>query len=226
MPVTLISNILQQNRQTNVSNNSFFHLLDAANINFNVNAIQTDNTLVPVLTLDNKYIIKNASSLNTSFGSISGLQNNDIVRYNGTTFELYLDVSNSKTDRGTFVFNIADSKNYVYTGSQWAVLGTDFSGITGTANQIVATTSQSGATLGLAPIVIIQQSLQTPIIIFANGITFGSVGDAIQLTGNIHITGNLIVDGEITTKTAIRGYTFDADVEEITDIQVDSGDYT
>ena len=58
MPVTLISNILQQNRQTNVSNDSFFHLLDTSNINFNVNGIQTDNTLVPVLTLDNKYIIK------------------------------------------------------------------------------------------------------------------------------------------------------------------------
>lgn len=226
MPVTLISNILQQNRQSNVSNSSFFHLLDAANINFNVNGIQTDNTLVPVLTLDNKYIIKNASSLHASFGSISGLGNNDIVRYTGTAFELYLDVSNTKTDRGTFVFNIADSKNYVYTGSEWAVLGTDFSGITGTTNQIIATTSQSGATLGLAPIVIIQQSLQTPIIIFANGITFGSVGDAIQLSGNIHITGNLIVDGEIVTKTALRGYTFDGDMEEITDIQVDSGDYT
>ena len=226
MPVTLISNILQQNRQSNVSTNAFFHLLDAANINFNVNGIQIDNTLVPVLTLDNKYIIKNASSLNASFGTITGLGNNDIVRYNGSEFELYLDVSNSKTDRGTFVFNISDSKNYVYTGSEWAVLGTDFSGITGTANQIIATTSQSGATLSLAPIVIIQQSLQTPIIIFTNGITFGSVGDAIQLTGNIHITGNLIVDGEIVTKTALRGYTFDGDNEEITDIQVDAGDYT
>lgn len=226
MPVTLISNILQQNRQTNVSNDSFFHLLDTSNINFNVNGIQTDNTLVPVLTLDNKYIIKNASSLNANFGSISGLANNDIVRYNGSAFELYLDVSNTKTNRGTFVFNIADSKNYVYNGTEWAVLGTDFSGITGTANQIIATTSRSGATLSLAPIVIIQQSLQTPIIIFTNGITFGSVGDAIQLTGNIHITGNLIVDGEIVTKTALRGYTFDGDNEEITDIQVDAGDYT
>lgn len=226
MPVTLISNILQQNRQTNVSNDSFFHLLDTSNINFNVNGIQTDNTLVPGLTLDNKYIIKNASSLHASFETISGLANNDIVRYNGSAFELYLDVSNTKTNRGTFVFNIADSKNYVYNGTEWAVLGTDFSGITGTANQIIVTTSQSGATLSLAPIVIIQQSLQTPIIIFTNGITFGSVGDAIQLTGNIHITGNLIVDGEIITKTALRGYTFDGDTEQITDIQVDAGDYT
>jgi hypothetical protein len=226
MPVNLISNILPKNREQNVSNDSFFYILDSANIDFKVQGIQENSSFVPVSTLNNKYIIKNASSLNASFGTILGLQNNDIVRYTGSAYELYLDVSNSKTDGGTIVYNGADTKNYVYNGTEWALLGTDFSGITGTQNQIIATTSAVGATLSLSPNVIIVQSLQTPILIFANGITFGGVGDAIQLSGNIHITGNLIVDGEIVTKTAVRGYTFDADVEQITDMAVDSGDYT
>ena len=160
MPVNLISNILPKNREQNVSNNSFFYILDSANIDFKVQGIQENSSFVPVSTLNNKYIIKNALSLNANFGSISGLEDNDIVRCTGSTYELYLDVSNPKTDGGTIVYNEANSKNYVYNGTEWALLGTDFSGITGTQNQIIATTNAVGATLSLSPNVIIVQSLQ------------------------------------------------------------------
>ena len=60
---------------------------------------------------------------------------------------------------------------------------------------------------------------------FGNGITMGGVGTDVQLTGNLNIKGNLLVDGEIITKTAFRGFTFNAEAENITDIAVDAGAY-
>ena len=226
MAITVISNIVPKNREANISNDAFFYVMDSSNIDFTVDGIQEDNTLIPSSIVNRKYIIKNISSLSIDFGSISGLQNNDIVRYNGSSFELYLDVSNSKTNGGTIVYNKSDTKNYVYNGTDWSLIGTDFTNVYGTENQIVATSNSTGVTLSFSPAIIIQQSVQTPIIIFAgNGITFGSVGNAIQLSGDIHITGKLIVDGEIISKTAFRGYTFDGDFEQITDLEIDTGEY-
>lgn len=57
--------------------------------------MQEDNTLDPGLTphLYDRYIILNASSLHTNFGTISGLGNNDIVEYNGSAFTVVYDTS-------------------------------------------------------------------------------------------------------------------------------------
>ena len=59
MPITLIDIIKQQNRDATSSD--FFFMVDSSDINFKVKAIQEDNTLVPTLTLDFKYIVEEDS---------------------------------------------------------------------------------------------------------------------------------------------------------------------
>ena len=95
----------------------------------------------------------------------------------------------------------------------------------GTDNEISVTGSTGDVKIGLTPIVIIQNYIQTPILMFGNGITMGGVGTDVQLTGNLNIKGNLLVDGEIITKTAFRGFTLNAEAENITDIALDAGAY-
>ena len=96
----------------------------------------------------------------------------------------------------------------------------------GTPNQIQVTGTSGDVQVGLTPIVIIQNYIQTPELRFSgSGSTMGGILDAIQITGNLNIKGNLLVDGEVVTKTAFRGYTSDIELEQITDIELDAGDY-
>lgn len=224
MPIEIISNIAQKNRISNVSSTAFFYLIDTSNIDYRIKGIQNDNTFVPTLTDGAKYIIRNASSLHPSFGaSISGLENNDIVIYNAGVFSVYVDVSNTKTNQGGVIYNDADDKIYYYNGTVWRSLG--LGSLVGTPDQIQVTGSTGDVQIGLTPIVIIQNIIETPILRFSNGLTMGSVGENIQLTGNLNITGSLLVDGEIITKTAFSGYTLDSEVENVVSVAVDAGDY-
>jgi hypothetical protein len=140
-----------------------------------------------------------------------------------SAFALYVDVNNTKSNQGGIVYNDADDKLYYYNGTDWKSLG--LGSLVGTANEISVTGSTGDVKIGLTPIVIIQNYIQTPILMFGNGITMGGVGTDVQLTGNLNIKGNLLVDGEIITKTAFRGFTFNAEVENITDIALDAGAY-
>ena len=138
-------------------------------------------------------------------------------------FALYVDVSNTKSNQGGIVYNDADDKLYYYNGTDWKSLG--LGSLVGTDNQISVTGSTGDVKIGLTPIVIVQNYIQTPILMFGNGVTMGGVGSDVQLTGNLNIKGNLLVDGEIVTKTAFKGYTLDQDTEIVTDVAVDAGEY-
>ena len=223
MPIELISNIAQKNRSANISSTAFFYLMDTSNIDYRISGIQNDNTFVPTIGDGLKYIIRNASALNVAFGTIFGLQNNDIVICQAGVFSLYVDVSNTKTNQGGVVYNDADDKIYYYNGTVWRSLG--LGSLIGTPDQIQITGSTGDVQVGLTPIVIIQNIIETPILRFSNGLTMGSVGENIQLTGNLHIVGSLLVDGEIITKTAFSGYTLDSEVENVVSVAVDAGDY-
>jgi len=223
MPIELISNIAQKNRAANVSNTAFFYLMDTSNIDYRIAGIQNDSNFIPTLTDNSKYILRNTASLHSSFGSITGVQNNDIVICQSGLFYVYVDVSNSKTNQGGLVYNDADDKLYYYNGVHWKSLG--LGSLVGTPDQIQITGSTGDVQIGLTPIVIVQNIIQTPILRFANGITMGSVGDIIQLTGNLNITGSLLVDGEVITKTAFSGYTLDSEVEPVVSVALDAGDY-
>jgi len=223
MPIELISNIAQKNRSANVTSGAFFYLVDTSNIDYRINGIQNDASLSPSLTQGSKYIIRNPSNLHVDFGTISGLSTNDIVIRGTSSFSLYVDVSNTKTNQGGVVYNDADDKLYYYNGTDWRSLG--LGSLVGTANEIQITGSTGDVRVGLTPIVVIQNYIQTPILMFDNGITMGGVLNSVQLTGNLNITGNLVVDGEIVTKTAFQGYTLDSGLESVTDVSVDAGDY-
>lgn len=226
MPIEIISNLAQKNRAANVSSTAFFYLMDTSNIDYRINGIQEDNTLSPSLVFGSKYIIRNISSLHGNFDNLSaiGVANNDIVMRSSNSWILYVDVSNTKTNKGGIVYNDSDDKLYYYNGSEWRSLG--LGSLIGTPNQIQIAGSTGDVRVGLTPIVIIQNYIQTPELRFTgSGSTMGGITDAIQITGNLNIKGTLLVDGEVVTKTAFRGYSSDQEIESITDIQLDAGDY-
>jgi len=224
MPIELISNIAQKNRSSNVTSTAFFYLMDTSNIDYRIKGIQENASLSPDLTQGSKYIIRNASALHPNFGTISGLSNNDIVIKTSSDFALYVDVSNTKTNEGGIVYNDADNKIYYYNGSDWRSLG--LGSLVGTNNQILVTGSTGDVRVGLTPIVVVENYIQVPVLMFANGVTMGGVNTSdVQINGNINIKGNLLVDGEVVTKTAFKGYSFDTDLEIVTDVAVDAGDY-
>jgi len=138
MPITLIDILKQQNRDA--TSGDFFFMVDSGDVNFKVQGIQEDATLNPGLTTDNKYILEDVSALNVNFGTITGVGDNDIVRYNGTAFEIFLDASNKQD--GTIVFNEGDSKFYGFDGTAWQELG---SGAGGGATGPVGATGATGA---------------------------------------------------------------------------------
>jgi len=239
--VRITDYILQQNRENNVSSTNFFHVIDSQNIDFSVKGIQSDNKLVPSTTNESKYVITNPNNLHSDFGSIIGLGSGDIVRHDGTSFKIYLDVSNSKTDEGCLVYNESDKQYYFYNGSSWVNFGiTNFQG---TANQLVVENNpNSGAiqansnkiikfpTTGI----VIPASATTPLIIFSgNGVTMGGningiliLTGGMEITGNLNIKGNLTVDGSITSSTGFRGDNTNDGPESIgEDTYMDAGDY-
>lgn len=225
MPIELISNIAQKNRASNVTSTAFFYLMDTANIDYRIKGIQENASLSPDLTQGSKYIIRNASLLHPNFGTITGVSNNDIVIRTASDFALYVDVSNTKTNEGGIVYNDADNKIYYYNGSDWRSLG--LGSLVGTNNQILVSGTTGDVRVGLTPIVVIENYIQVPVLMFGNGVTMGGVDNKsdVQINGNINIKGNLLVDGEVVTKTAFKGYTLDTDVEIVTDVAVDAGDY-
>jgi hypothetical protein len=149
VPITLIDILKQQNRDA--TSGDLFFMVDSGDVNFKVQGIQEDATLNPGLTTDNKYILEDVSALNANFGTITGVGDNDIVRYNGTTFEIFLDASNKQD--GTIVFNEGDSKFYGFNGTAWQELGsgagggaTGATGATGAASTVAGPTGNTGPT--------------------------------------------------------------------------------
>jgi hypothetical protein len=95
MAIRLGDKIEQSNRENTVGLSDYFYLVDGVDVNFAVESI-IEAEGDPVQTeVNNKYIVRNAAS---SPISPQGLGNNDIVRYNGNDWEIFKDVSNTKTD--------------------------------------------------------------------------------------------------------------------------------
>lgn len=113
--------------------------------------VQTDNTLNPTATPTNgsRYLLKNVSNLNANFGNIAGLENGDIVAYNGSVFTVVYDVS-AKGD-GVLVYNQGDNLWYHYAGGTWSAgglsditAGTGLKNTSGTINVLF-----DGVTIGI-----------------------------------------------------------------------------
>lgn len=84
--------------------------------------IQADGTLDPVLENGKQYIILSADTINPNFGSITGLADNMIVRYNGTAFVIVFDPTDSEA--GGAVTWVKDIKEYRrFDGTEWTTFG-------------------------------------------------------------------------------------------------------
>lgn len=103
--------------------------------------IQVDNTLVPSLVEGARYIITNAASLNAGFGVIAGVQDNDIVEYDGAEFVVAYDVSSQ--GEGALVWDQASDTFQRYNGVDWS----EFGGLAGITAGIGLT--KSGNTLSV-----------------------------------------------------------------------------
>ena len=95
-----------------------------------VSAIQVDDTLDPggAPTLGDAYIITDASELNANFGAIAGVEDNDIVRFDGVDFVVALDISDVAPPDGTARTYVQDvDKDYdFFTAFGWRSLTVDY----------------------------------------------------------------------------------------------------
>ncbi|AWI04147.1 hypothetical protein [Clostridium drakei] len=100
--------------------------------------IQTDATLTPTTTQGARYILTDITKLHANFGVITGVENNDIVEYNGSSFVVAYDVS--AKGPGVLVFNRGDSQFYkfntswTYGGFSTITNGTGLDNVGGTFN--------------------------------------------------------------------------------------------
>lgn len=111
--------------------------------------IQTDATLDPgaTPTTGDRYIITNSASLHTNFGTITGVEDNDIVEYTGSAFEVIYDVS--VQGEGALVWDQNTNAWQRYDGTNWAEFGglagvTAGNGLTKSGDTINVVTADSG----------------------------------------------------------------------------------
>lgn len=85
-------------------------------------AIQEDGTLDPELVAGKQYIILAADQINPNFGSITGLVDNMIVRYDGTAFKIVFDPTDSEAGGAvTWVKAIKEYRRF--DGTVWTTFG-------------------------------------------------------------------------------------------------------
>lgn len=89
-------------------------LVSGAKLKPDVLGVQIDATLDPVTSAGSRYIITNKTALHAGFGTISGLQNGDIVQSNGTSFSVITAVAD--TTQTLLCYNDADDYFYQYDG--------------------------------------------------------------------------------------------------------------
>ena len=115
MPILYQTDLEQQARAGNVSSpGAFFYLMNLTNIDMRVEKIVQNSEEILDQTIYNKYIILDVNDMPNVLIGLPGLGNGDIVQYNTNfAWELYKDVSNSKTDNG-LVYDKRTKKYYQY----------------------------------------------------------------------------------------------------------------
>ena len=129
-------------------------------------------------------------------------------------------------------------QNHIYTayGKSWRWNGEAWESvsalsISGTPNEITVDESGGSYTIGLPAYINVESGVRTQYLNLGGGATFtaspagATVSNNMGISGNLNITGNLLVDGAIISKTGFSGYTLDGDVEPITDVSLDGGEF-
>jgi hypothetical protein len=87
-----------------------------------VRAVQKDTSLIPFAPVKgDRYVITAPSNLDTSFGTIDGLEANDIVEYDGTKFVVAYDVS--ERGDGVLLFSQEDNQYFKFIDDVWSFGG-------------------------------------------------------------------------------------------------------
>lgn len=86
-------------------------------------AVQSDETLDPGLapTEGDRYVITDIVNIHENFGTIAGLEANDIVIFDGAEFVITLNVSEDVKAEGALAFNSAIKEYVRFNGTEWKV---------------------------------------------------------------------------------------------------------
>lgn len=90
---------------------------------------QLDNTLVPVTTDGARYIVTDVANLEATFGTIAGVENNDIVEYDADAAEFVVAYDVSEMGEGVLTWDQDQDKFMKFDGSAWTEHG-GLSGVT------------------------------------------------------------------------------------------------
>jgi|LauGreDrversion4_2_1035121.scaffolds.fasta_scaffold13607_3 hypothetical protein len=122
MAVKIADNIEPTNRDSLALSSAWFYLLYGSDVDVGVEAILENSSETVDATVNNKYIVRSASNKPSALNSVAALENGDIVMYNGNTWEIHKDVSNTKSNYG-FVFDKRTKLLYQYdTTNGWLPL--------------------------------------------------------------------------------------------------------
>lgn len=130
----------------------------------------------------------------------------------------------------------AYGKTWRWNGEGWEsflFIGVGASGgavVVGTDNEIEVAPLGNTYVIGLPDNVTVANTLTTQFLnlngnTFAGGAGGVTLSSRMSVVGDINITGSLLVDGAIVSKTGFSGYTLDGDVEPITDVSLDGGEF-
>jgi hypothetical protein len=87
-------------------------------------AVQQDNTLAPdpgTFQKGDRYIITDVATMNVAFGTVTGLENGDIIEYDGTQFVVAYDVS--VNGDGILVYSEQEASYFKYVSGAWSFGG-------------------------------------------------------------------------------------------------------
>ena len=145
MPIDIAAIFKQQGRNDRLGDGAanFFHLIDAADIDFKVVAIiglggdegPVDGIDLPATVFGDKFVIANTETWTGDLGqnAVTDYDNGDIIERRTGVYGLHLDVSRTQSSEGTLVYNSWNKKFYYYDGTTWKELGTG--SVTGAAGE-------------------------------------------------------------------------------------------
>ena len=156
----------------------------------------------PIAVTNRSYALTNTANIDSFWGTITGLEENDVVTYDGTNWNISLDVS-TQVETGSYqIFNKADDLIYFYNGSKWSLFEDykidarpngilkDSNGNAGTSTQVLSSTG-AGTEWVDAASGLVDSGWQTPTLL--NG--WSDFGDGWQEARYRKIGNRVTIEG-------------------------------
>ncbi|MEO5376143.1 MAG: hypothetical protein H7840_18160 [Alphaproteobacteria bacterium] len=163
-----------------------------AGLDFQVDVldVQVDGTLDPGATpvTGARYIVTNATDLHANFGTIVGLESNDIVEYDGSAFVVEYDVS--VQGEGALVWNRGSDAWFRWNGTSWD----EFGGLAGVSGGIGITVDGATISLDLSELTDLGEGAAVDDFV---AITDTSDGEASKKVSVQNLVANVELDGGV-----------------------------